>query len=139
MGLLQEFKTFATKGNAMDLAVGIILGTAFTKIVNSLVADMIMPPIGLLIGGVDFKNLVVTLKQAVLDTEGKIIAEAVNIRYGLFVNNCIDFLIVAFSVFMIVRTLNKIISQREALTAFLIKKKVEEAEAEVKLAEAKKA
>lgn len=100
MSIIQEFKEFAVKGDAVDMAVGIVIGAAFGKIVNSLVNDIIMPPIGMLVGGVDFKNLAVTLKAATL-TE-----PAVTLNYGRFINNVIDFLIVAFSIFVVVRSIN---------------------------------
>ena len=102
MSIIKEFKEFAVKGNAVDMAVGIIIGAAFGKIVSSLVTDVIMPPIGLLLGGVDFKNLAVTLKEAVGE------APAVLLRYGLFINNVIDFLIVAFVIFMVVKGINSL-------------------------------
>ena len=106
MRLIQEFKEFAVKGNAVDLAVGIIIGGAFGKIVTSLVNDVVMPPIGILLGGVDFKNLAVTLKAAVLDAEGKETVPAVMLRYGMFINTVIDFLIVGFTIFLAVKALN---------------------------------
>ncbi len=107
MSIIQEFKEFAVKGDAVDMAVGIVIGAAFGKIVNSLVNDIIMPPIGMLVGGVDFKNLAVTLKAATL-TE-----PAVTLKYGQFINNVIDFLIVAFSIFIVVRSIN-ILKQKRA-------------------------
>ncbi|MCZ7643831.1 MAG: large-conductance mechanosensitive channel protein MscL [Planctomycetota bacterium] len=113
MGFVQEFKEFAVKGNAMDMAVGIILGAAFNKVVNSIVNDLIMPPIGLAIGGVDFKNLMVVLKEGVAATETVPAAPPVSIKYGLFINTCIEFLIVAFSVFIIVKMMNRMIRKRE--------------------------
>ena len=109
MSIVKEFKEFAVKGNVMDMAVGIIIGVAFGKIVSSLVADVIMPPIGLLVGGVDFSNLVVTLKAA---EEG---VEAVTLRYGMFLQAVFDFLIVAFAVFMAVKALNSM-RKKEAET-----------------------
>ncbi|HET8849776.1 MAG TPA: large-conductance mechanosensitive channel protein MscL [Marinobacter sp.] len=109
MSIVKEFKDFAVKGNVMDMAVGIIIGVAFGKIVSSLVADVIMPPIGLLVGGVDFSNLVVTLKAA---EEG---VEAVTLRYGMFLQAVFDFLIVAFAVFMAVKGLNSM-RKKEAET-----------------------
>jgi len=112
MGLLKEFKEFAVKGNALDMAVGIIIGAAFGKIVSSLVNDIIMPPIGMLLGGVDFKNRALTLKEAVTAADGKIITEAVTMKYGLFINNVIDFLIVAFTIFMVIRTINRLSQMR---------------------------
>lgn len=108
MGLIQEFKEFAIKGNAVDMAVGIVIGAAFTKIVNSLVNDIIMPPLGLLLGGVDFKDKVVNLKEAVTGPDGTVIQPAIDLRYGLFINNIIDFLIVAFAIFMAVKVVNKL-------------------------------
>jgi large conductance mechanosensitive channel len=107
MGLLKEFKEFAVKGNAMDMAVGIIIGAAFNKIVTSMVNDIIMPPIGLLLGGVDFKNLEVILKKAYISPTGQALP-AVTLHYGLFVNNVIDFLIVAFTIFLVVKTMNRL-------------------------------
>jgi large conductance mechanosensitive channel len=95
MGLLKEFKVFAMKGNVIDLAVGIIIGAAFGKIVSSLVNDIIMPPIGLLVGGIDFKDLAITLSSTPL----------VIIKYGAFINTLIDFVIVAFAIFMMIKTI----------------------------------
>ena len=102
MSIVTEFKEFAIKGNAIDMAVGIIVGAAFGKIVNSLVNDVIMPPIGLLIGGTDFSNLKLVLKAAVLDKP------EVALNYGLFINNLINFLIVAFSIFLVVKGINSL-------------------------------
>jgi large conductance mechanosensitive channel len=101
MGVINEFKVFAVKGNVIDMAVGIIIGAAFGKIVTSFVGDVIMPPIGLLIGGVDFSDLAVTLKAA----EGN--APAVVLAYGKFIQSVIDFIIVAFAIFMGVKAINK--------------------------------
>lgn len=109
MSIVKEFKEFAVKGNVMDMAVGIIIGVAFGKIVSSFVADVIMPPLGLLIGGVDFSNLAITLKAA---GEG---AEAVVLRYGVFIQTVFDFVIVAFAVFVAVRALNSM-RKKEAET-----------------------
>ena len=95
--MLKEFKKFAIKGNVVDLAVGVVVGTAFGKIVSSFVTDVIMPPIGVLTGGVDFSKLVFVLKEA---TDG---APAITLNYGLFINNIVDFLIISFSIFMVVR------------------------------------
>ncbi len=100
MGMLSEFKDFAIKGNMIDMAVGIVIGGAFGTIVKSLVNDVAMPPIGLLLGGVDFSNIKIPLKAA---SEG---VEAVSINIGSFINNCIAFLVVAFAVFMMVKTVN---------------------------------
>ncbi len=115
MGLLKEFRDFAVKGNALDMAVGIIIGAAFNKIVTSLVNDVIMPPIGMLLGGVDFKNLQVTLKEAAVGPAGEAIP-AVAVRYGLFINTLIDFLIIAFTIFLVIRTINRL-SQMRCLPA----------------------
>ncbi len=111
MGLLKEFRDFAVKGNALDMAVGIIIGAAFNKIVTSLVNDIVMPPIGMLLGGVDFKNLELTLKPAGTSAAGEAIP-AVAVRYGLFINTMIDFLIVAFTIFMVLRTINRLAQMR---------------------------
>lgn len=102
MSLLNEFKAFAVKGNVVDMAVGIIIGAAFGKIVSSFVGDVIMPPIGLLIGGVDFSDLAITLKAA----EGQ--TPAVVLAYGKFIQTCLDFLIVAFAIFMGVKAINRL-------------------------------
>lgn len=112
MGLLKEFKEFAVKGNAVDMAVGIVIGAAFNKIISSLVNDVIMPPIGLLLGGVDFKNLELILKKASVDAAGAA-APAVALRYGLFINTVIDFLIVAFTIFMVIKVLNRLARARQ--------------------------
>ena len=102
MSLLNEFKAFAVKGNVVDMAVGIIIGAAFGKIVSSFVGDVIMPPIGLLIGGVDFTDLAITLKAA----EGDI--PAVVLSYGKFIQTVLDFVIVAFAIFMGIKVLNRL-------------------------------
>lgn len=107
MGIINEFKEFAVKGNMVDMAVGIIMGGAFGTIVKSLVDDVVMPPIGLLMGGVDFSNLSYTLKAA----EGE--AEAVAINYGLFINAIIAFLIVAFCLFLIIKSMNTVKKRME--------------------------
>jgi large conductance mechanosensitive channel len=105
--VLKEFRDFAVKGNMVDMAVGIIIGGAFGKIVSSLVNDIIMPPIGLLLGKVDFSNLFVDLSRAGYATLAEANeAGAPTLRYGLFVNNVIDFLIVAFALFLVVRWIN---------------------------------
>ena len=100
MSIIKEFKEFAVKGNAVDMAVGIVIGASFSKIVTSLVGDIIMPPIGLILGGVDFKNLKIMLKAAADNTP------AVTLNYGQFINTAIDFLIVAFCIFMVVKGIN---------------------------------
>jgi len=98
--MLNEFKAFIAKGNVLDLAVGIIIGGAFGKIVSSLVNDVLMPPIGLLIGGMNFSDLALTLKQAAGD------APAVTLKYGMFIQTLVDFLIVAWAIFMLVKGMN---------------------------------
>jgi large conductance mechanosensitive channel len=100
MEMLKEFKAFAMKGNVVDLAVAVIIGGAFGKVVTSVVNDIIMPPIGMLLGGVDFSELKVIMKEATEE------AEAVAINYGAFVNTVIDFLIVAFAIFMVIKAIN---------------------------------
>lgn len=105
MKILNEFKQFAAKGNVVDMAVGIIIGAAFGKIVASLVNDVIMPPLGLAIGGVDFTDLKIILKQAAVDANGNAI-NAVTLNYGTFIQTAFDFLIVAFAVFMIIKAIN---------------------------------
>jgi len=100
MGMLNEFKAFAVRGNVIDMAVGIIVGAAFTKIVSSFVADVVTPPLGLLIGGVDFSDLAIVLKQAVGDTP------AVTLSYGRFIQTVFDFTIVAFAIFLAVKGIN---------------------------------
>jgi len=112
MGLVKEFKTFAGRGNVMDMAVGIVIGVAFGKIVTSLVNDVIMPPIGLLLGGVDFSHRAVTLKAAVGSEP------AVALKYGMLINTVIDFLIVVFAIFLVVKGMNALMrKQAEAPTA----------------------
>ena len=105
----REFREFAMRGNVVDLAVGIIIGAAFTTIVNSLVNDLIMPPIGLLIGGIDFSSFFVTLKGGSYPTlEAAKAAGAVTMNYGLFVNAVISFVIVAFAIFILVKQINRL-------------------------------
>ncbi len=118
MSMLKEFRDFAVKGNVIDLAVGIIIGAAFGRIVDSLVKDLVMPPIGLLLGKVDFTNLFLVLKQGTqagpyLSVEVAQKAGAVTFNYGLFINTCISFLIVAFAVFLLIRAINKLKRQEE--------------------------
>jgi large conductance mechanosensitive channel len=116
MSMLQEFKTFAMRGNVVDMAVGIIIGGAFGKIVTSLVNDVIMPPIGMLIGGVDFAELKVVLKEAMVDAAGVEIP-AVTINYGLLINTIINFLIIAFAIFMVIKGINSMKKKEEAAPA----------------------
>ena len=113
MSIVKEFQEFAVKGNMVDMAVGIIVGGAFGKIVTSLVNDVIMPPIGLMMGGVDFKDLAVTLKEATVDAAGAEVA-AVTLKYGAFVQTLVDFLIVAIAIFVIVKGINNLRKQQEA-------------------------
>ena len=111
MSLIQEFKAFAARGNVIDMAVGIIIGAAFGKIVSSFVGDVIMPPIGLILGGVDFSDLAVTLKAA----EGDI--PAVVIAYGKFIQTIIDFLIISFAIFMGLKAINTLQRKQEEAAA----------------------
>lgn len=111
-----EFRAFAMRGNVVDMAVGIIIGAAFGKIVSSLVGDVIMPGIGLLIGGVDFSNLAITLQQASVDANGKEIAPAVLIRYGAFLQVILDFIIVAFAIFMMIKGMTALQKRKDAET-----------------------
>ena len=117
--MLKEFKEFAMRGNVVDMAVGIIIGGAFGTIVKSMVSDVLMPPIGLMMGGVDFANLFLILKEgatagpylALADAQA---AGAVTVNYGIFLNSIISFLIVAFAVFMVIRNINKLKKEEEA-------------------------
>ena len=108
MSILKEFKEFAVKGNAVDMAVGIIIGAAFGKIISSLVADVIMPPIGVLVGGVDFTKLAVILKEKVGDVP------AVTLNYGNFIQSVVDFTIIAFAIFLVVKLINNLKKQEAA-------------------------
>lgn len=110
MSLINEFKAFAVRGNVMDMAVGIIIGAAFGKVVSSFVKDIVMPPLGVLIGGVDFGDLALTLKEASGETP------AVTVNYGLFVQNCVDFLIVALAIFIAVKIMNELKRKEEQVT-----------------------
>jgi len=105
MRILQEFKAFAMRGNVVDMAVGIVIGGAFGKIVSSLVTNVIMPPIGVITGGADFKNLEIVLKEATVDAAGNPVP-AVAIGYGAFINTIIDFVIIAFAIFMVVKLMS---------------------------------
>lgn len=111
MSMLTEFKNFAMRGNVVDMAVGIVIGGAFGKIVSSFVADVLMPPLGLLLGGMNFSSLAVTLKDA---AEG---ADAVLLKYGVFVQSIVDFVIIAFAIFMVVKAMNSMKKQEEAAPA----------------------
>lgn len=115
MKILQEFKSFAMRGNVIDLAVGIIIGAAFGKIVSSLVSDVLMPPLGLAIGGINFSDLKIIMKDAVTDpATGKVLKEAVAFKIGNFIQTVIDFAIIAFSIFMIVKGMNKMTKTQPA-------------------------
>ena len=116
MSILKEFKQFAMRGNVVDMAVGIIIGGAFGKIVTSLVNDIIMPPIGMLIGGVDFAELKVVLKQASVNAAGAEVP-AVTLNYGILVNAIINFLIIAFAIFVVIRAMNSMKKKEEAAPA----------------------
>ncbi|MBN1824921.1 MAG: large-conductance mechanosensitive channel protein MscL [Candidatus Eisenbacteria bacterium] len=111
MGMMKEFKAFAMRGNVVDMAVGIVIGAAFGKIVSSVVADVIMPPIGLLLGGVDFSNLAITLKAAVGESP------AVLLSYGKFIQTILDFVIIAFAIFMVIKAMNSMKKKEEAAPA----------------------
>jgi large conductance mechanosensitive channel len=108
MGFFQEFKKFAMRGNVVDLAVGIVIGAAFGRIVSSFVNDVLMPPIGLIVGGVDFSDLSVTLREAAGETA------AVTLNYGTFIQTVVDFLIIAFAVFMVIKGINSMQRRQEA-------------------------
>ena len=110
MSMIQEFKAFAMRGNVVDMAVGIIIGAAFGKIVSSLVSDVLMPPIGVLLGGVDFSNLAIAVKEAFGTSP------AVVVKYGVFINTMIDFVIVAFVVFLLIKVINSL-KKKEAPAA----------------------
>jgi large conductance mechanosensitive channel len=111
MGMMKEFKEFAMKGNVVDMAVGIVIGAAFGKIVSSFVKDVLMPPIGVLMGGVNFSDLSITLKEAVGKTP------AVVVKYGVFIQTVIDFAIVAFAIFMLIKGINAMKRKEEETPA----------------------
>lgn len=116
--MFEEFRKFAMRGNVLDLAVGVVIGAAFTGIVNSLVKDIITPPIGLVLGGIDFSNLFVVLKGAHASTlQAAQSAGAVTINYGVFINTIINFLIVAFALFLVVRQINRLTQPKTPPTA----------------------
>jgi len=108
MSMMSEFRDFAMRGNVVDMAVGIVIGGAFGKIVSSFVNDVLMPPIGLMLGGVDFSDLAVTLKEASGDVA------AVTLNYGTFIQTVIDFIIIAFAIFMVVKAMNNLKKKEEA-------------------------
>ncbi len=112
MGFVKEFKEFAMRGNVLDMAIGIVIGGAFGKIVSSFVADLITPPLGLLIGGVNFSDLKIVLKQAVMQGE-EVISPEVVLGYGNFIQVIFDFLIIAFAIFMLLKAVNKFKRKKE--------------------------
>ena len=111
MSMISEFKSFAMRGNVVDMAVGIVMGGAFGKIVSSFVADVLMPPIGIVLGGVDFSDLAVTLLDATDE------AAAVTLGYGAFIQTIVDFLIIAFAIFMVVKAMNTVMKKEEEAPA----------------------
>ncbi len=116
--MLKEFKEFAMRGNVLDMAVGIIIGAAFGKIVSSFVADVLMPPIGLLLGKVDFSNLFVNLSgQTFPSVDAAKAAGAATLNYGMFLNTVIDFLIVAFAIFLLIKQVNRFTAKKEEVPA----------------------
>jgi len=108
MGMLGEFRQFAMRGNVVDLAVGVIIGGAFGKIVSSFVGDILMPPIGALLGGTDFTGLKIVLKEKLVEVGGKAVSQPVTLNYGNFIQVTIDFLIIAFSIFMMIKMINAV-------------------------------
>jgi len=116
MGIVKEFKEFAVKGNMIDMAVGIIIGAAFGKIVSSIVNDIFMPPIGLLIGGLDFTDLKATLKAAGVNDAGEAV-NAVTLNWGMFIQTAIDFLIIALVIFLVIKAMNKLKKKEEVKPA----------------------
>ncbi|MBT8484298.1 MAG: large-conductance mechanosensitive channel protein MscL [Phycisphaerae bacterium] len=113
--MIQEFKEFAMRGNVVDMAVGIVIGAAFGKIVSSFVADVVMPPIGMITGGIDFSEQAITLQEAQV-VDGDEVA-AVTINYGAFINTVIDFVIIAFAIFMVIKLMNAAKKKEEAAPA----------------------
>ncbi len=117
MSIVKEFREFAVKGNAIDLAVGVIIGAAFGKIVSSVVTDLFMPIIGFFVGGVNFTFLKLTLKEPVVDSAGKVIKEGVTMNYGNFLQTTFDFLMIAICVFLIIKLINKMKKKQEETPA----------------------
>jgi large conductance mechanosensitive channel len=111
MSMMKEFKAFAMRGNVVDMAVGIVIGAAFGKIVSSFVADVLMPPLGLLLGDVDFSQLAITLQEAAGETA------AVTLNYGKFIQTILDFIIIAFAIFMVIKAMNSMKKKEEAAPA----------------------
>ena len=116
MSFIQDFKAFALKGNVVDMAVGVIIGGAFGKIVTSVVNNIIMPPIGVLTGGVDFTDLKFTIKEAVVEGEN-VVSEAVTLNYGQFIQDVVDFLIIAFCIFLMIKGIAKLSRKKEEAPA----------------------
>lgn len=114
MSFTSEFKAFAMRGSVVDLAVGVVIGAAFGKVVSALVDGIIMPPIGLALGGVNFVDLAITLKEAVIGPDGKEVATAVLLKYGAFLQTVIDFLIIALAIFVVVKVMNRLKKKEEA-------------------------
>ena len=117
MKFLDDFKAFAMRGNVLDMAVGVIIGGAFGKIVSSLVADIIMPPLGLIIGGVNFSDLNWEMKAAVLNDANHVVTPAVTLNYGTFLQTTFDFLIIAFSIFMFIKLISNLTRKKEEAPA----------------------
>ncbi len=114
MSIVKEFKQFAMKGNVVDMAVGIIIGAAFGKIISSLVADVVMPPIGMLVGGISFTDIVITLRDSIIDpATGAVLKEAVTLKLGNFLQTVFDFIIVAFAIFMMIKAMNRMKKKEE--------------------------
>jgi large conductance mechanosensitive channel len=116
MGLLTEFKSFAMRGNVVDLAVGVVIGAAFGKIVGTLVEQVVMPPLGLLIGGVDFSEWKITLQDAAVDAAGTAIP-AVELGIGNFINTIVQFTIIAFAIFLVIKAMNRMVKKEQAAPA----------------------
>ncbi|MEY3649142.1 MAG: large-conductance mechanosensitive channel [Bacteroidota bacterium] len=113
MTFFKQFKEFAVKGNVLDLAVGVIIGAAFGKIVSSFISDVVMPPLGLLVGGVDVKHLNLVLKEASIDANGAVV-EAVTLNYGMFIQNVVDFTFIAFVIFVAIKGIHTLKKKEEA-------------------------
>ncbi len=117
MSLAKEFKAFAMRGNVIDMAVGIIIGGAFGKIIASFVNDVLMPPIGMLLGGVDFKELQIVLREDALNAAGEVVTKGATILYGNFIQTAVDFIIIAFVIFMMIKGMNNMKKKEEAAPA----------------------
>jgi len=117
MGFVKEFRDFAMRGNVVDMAVGIIIGGAFGKIVSSVVNDIIMPPIGLLVGGVDFTDLKINMTKKVVDVAGNVVSQPVTLNYGMFIQTLVDFTIIAFAIFLLIKLINTLKKKEETVPA----------------------